>query len=123
MLHLFLKNTNAISILEMKSTDSVLRHPFSGDYLELVCQAPHRRLHRERLPRVPGLRAAGGAWLSGAESLAGIFPQKCLKSYFIGGGEVGRKETLGERTAKKEEEKREKKKRLGPRNGPGSIHS
>ena len=98
-LHLILKTQKRLPILEMKMTPSLLRQPFSGDHLELICQLPPpaprpppRRLHLGVSHVSPGSELAGWGSLLHVEGLARICPQRGLKSYFIGGGEIGEKE-------------------------------
>ena len=101
-LHLILKTQKRLPILEVKMTPSLLRQPFSGDHLELICQLPPPaapppptpgRLHLGINHVSPGSELAGWGCLLHVEGLARIFPQRGLKSYFIRGGEIGEKET------------------------------
>ena len=87
-------------------TLAVLRQPFFGDHLELICQHhTPRRLHLGICHASPGSELAG--WGLHVEGLARIFPQRDLKSYFKGGGEIGEKEI----NEKKKNPRKEKQKR------------
>lgn len=86
----FSQNTDTISILEMKWTAGVQTSPLWGDLGPSGLQALQMSARDRSL-------AAGGserqrACLSRGEGVAGVFPERCLKSHFIGGGESGQKE-------------------------------
>lgn len=98
-------------------TLAVLRQPFFGDHLELICQHhTPRRLHLGICHASPGSELAG--WGLHVEGLARIFPQRNLKSYFKGGGEIGEKEI----NEKKKNIQERRSKNDGSVSGPGIVH-
>ena len=100
-------------------TLAVLRQPFFGDHLELICQHhTPRRLHLGICHASPGSELAGWGLLLHVEGLARIFPQRDLKSYFKGGGEIGEKEI----NEKKKNIQERRSKNDGSVSGPGIAH-